>query len=405
MKTSASLYIHIPFCDSFCDYCDFYSVTVKNLNEEYIESFITALITDIKFQIEYFNINEIPTVYIGGGTPSVLGTKISPLFEALKEIPFFTHEEFTVEANPESITEEFLSLCRRGGVNRLSLGAQTFHEPSRLSVNRKGNAFFLESQLNLACQYFPGAQSGADLSFDLMTGFPHQDEKIIEEDINRVCAHNPSHISLYSLTLEKNTALEEKIKAQKIILPDSDKTDSLWLYGRDLLKSEGYNHYEVSNFALDGKQCLHNLRYWQMKNWIGAGPSASGTLINEDSAQAKRFTYAHDVDAYIKSPLITSALCENIDKTALLKDVILMGFRLKEGPDRELFKSRFGLTLEESIPETLEKWKEKDKMLFLNSFLNDAFMEIDGTFKTLFQNFLSQRRRGAKFLSDSSSLI
>jgi len=377
LKTTASLYIHIPFCDSFCDYCDFYSVTVKNLNEGYIESFITALINDIKFQIEYFDINEIPTVYIGGGTPSVLGAKISLLFNALKKIPFFSPKEFTVEANPESITEEFLSLCGQGGVNRLSLGVQTFHEPSRLSVNRKGNANFLESQLNLARQYFPGAQTGADLSLDLMTGFPHQDEKIIMEDINRIRAHNPSHISLYGLTVEKNTSLYEKIKAKKIILPDSDKTDSLWLFGRDLLKSEGYNHYEVSNFAQDGKQCLHNMRYWQMKNWIGAGPSASGTLINEETAQAKRFTYPHDVDAYIKSPLITSAHYENIDKTALLKDVILMGFRRKEGPDGELFKRRFGCSLEECIPKTLEKWKGKDIMLFLNSFLSEAFTEVD----------------------------
>jgi len=377
LKTTASLYIHIPFCESFCDYCDFYSITVKNLNEDYIESFITAIISDIKFQIEYFDINEIPFVYIGGGTPSVLGAKISRLFDALKKIPFFSPEEFTVEANPESITEEFLSLCRRGGVNRLSLGVQTFHEPSRYSVNRKGNALFLESQLNLACQYFPGAQTGADLSLDLMTGFPHQDEKIVMEDINRIRAHTPSHISLYSLTVEKNTPLEEKIKAKKIILPNSEKTDSLWLFGRDMLISEGYNHYEVSNFARDGKQCLHNMRYWQMKNWIGAGPTASGTLINEETAQAKRFTYAQDIDAYIKAPLITSAHCENIDRTTLLKDTILMGFRCKEGPDNELFRRRFGCSLEKCIPETLEKWKDKDKLLFLNSFLCDAFTEIN----------------------------
>jgi len=336
-----------------------------------------ALINDIKFQIEYFDINEIPTIYIGGGTPSVLGAKISRLLNALKEIPFFSPDEFTVEANPESITEEFLSLCRQGGVNRLSLGVQTFYEPSRHSVNRKGSAPFLENQLNLACKYFPDANSGADLSLDLMTGLHLQDEKIIMEDITRISTHNPSHISLYSLTVEKNTPLEEKINAKKMFLPNRDKTDSLWFFGRDMLMSEGYNHYEVSNFALDGKQCLHNTRYWQMKNWIGVGPSASGTMINEETTQARRFTYAQDVDAYIKKPLITSANCENIDKTTLLKDTLLMGFRCKEGPDRELFKKRFGCSLEECIPETLEKWKEKDIMLFLDSFLAEAFMEIE----------------------------
>jgi oxygen-independent coproporphyrinogen III oxidase len=375
LKTSASLYIHIPFCASFCDYCDFFSVT-NNLNEGYIDSFIASLIKDINYQIEYFNIGEIPTAYIGGGTPSVLGKKLSRLFDTLKEIPFFTPEEFTVEANPESLTEEFLSACRQGGVNRLSLGAQTFHEPSRLCVNRAGDSSLLEDRLKTALRYF-GAQTGTDLSVDLMTGLPYQTEETIMEDIKKIRVFNPSHISLYSLTVENNTVLEEKINKKEIKMPDGDKADSLWLLGCELLENEGYAHYEVSNFAFDGKQCLHNLRYWQMKNWIGAGPSASGTLIDEQTATAKRFTYAKDVDAYIKTPLITSANCEEIDKKTLLKDTILMSFRLKDWNENELFKNRFGCLLEECIPKTLEKWKDKDKMSFLNTFLSDAFTEIE----------------------------
>jgi oxygen-independent coproporphyrinogen III oxidase len=375
LKTSASLYIHIPFCASFCDYCDFFSVT-NNLNEGYIGSFITSLIKDINYQIEYFNIGEIPTAYIGGGTPSVLGKKLSRLFDALKKIPFFTPKEFTVEANPESLTEEFLSVCRQGGVNRLSLGAQTFNEPSRLSVNRAGDSSLLEDSLKTASRYF-GAQTGTDLSIDLMTGLPYQTEETIMEDIKKIRVFNPSHISLYSLTVENNTVLEEKINKKEIKMPDGDKADSLWLLGCELLENEGYKHYEVSNFAFDGKQCLHNLRYWQMKNWIGAGPSASGTLIDEQTATAKRFTYAKDVDAYIKTPLITSANCEEIDKKTLLKDTILMGFRLKDWNESELFKNRFDFSLEECIPKTLEKWKGRDKMSFLNTFLSDAFTEIE----------------------------
>jgi oxygen-independent coproporphyrinogen-3 oxidase len=378
LKTTASLYIHIPFCSSFCDYCDFFSVKKEGLiNDEYIKIFLTALVTDINYQIKYFNINEIPTVYIGGGTPSVLGERISYLFEALNKIPFFSPLEFTVEANPESITDEFLSLCRQAGVNRLSLGVQTFFEASRLSVNRKGGASLLEDQLNLVLKYYPGGQTGFDLSIDLMTGLPYQNEKIIMEDIKRILACNPSHISLYSLTVEDKTELEKKINAKEIVLPNKDKSDSLWLLGRDLLLNEGYSHYEVSNFALNGKQSLHNTRYWQMKNWIGAGPSASGTLINDETEEANRYTYAQDIDAYVKSPLIKRAYCEKIDKKTLLQDTILMGFRCREGPERELFKQRFGCTLEECIPKTLSKWKEKDKMLFLNSFISDAFTEIE----------------------------
>jgi len=377
LKTSASLYIHIPFCASFCDYCDFFSVTANNLKEGYIDSFISSLIKDINYQIEYFNIGEIPTAYIGGGTPSVLGKKISPLFDALKKIPFFMPKEFTVEANPESLTEEFLSICRQGGVNRLSLGVQTFHEPSRISVNRAGGALLFEDRLKLASRYFSGAQTGADLSIDLMTGLPYQTEETVVEDIKKVRAFNPSHISLYSLTVEEDTALEGKINKNEITMPDRDKADAFWLLGCELLEKEGYAHYEVSNFDKDGKQCLHNLRYWQMKNWIGAGPSASGTLIDEQTATAKRFTYAKDVDAYIKTPLIISAQCEEIDKKTLLQDTILMVFRLKDWNGNELFKNRFGCSLEECIPKTLEKWKDRDIMSFLNSFLSDAFSEME----------------------------
>jgi oxygen-independent coproporphyrinogen-3 oxidase len=377
LKTGASLYIHIPFCSSFCDYCDFFSVKTKNIKEDCIDLFIAALITDIYYQIEYFDIDEIPAVYIGGGTPSVLGTRIQPLLNALKKIPFFSPNEFTVEANPESITEEFLLLCREAGVNRLSLGVQTFCEPSRLSVNRQGSVSFLEKQLNLSLQYYPGGQTGLDMSVDLMSGLPYQDEKTITEDIKHIIAFKPSHISLYSLTVENGTVLEEKINSKKIIIPGRDKTDSLWLLGRELLINEGYSHYEVSNFALNGKESLHNIRYWQMKNWIGAGPSASGTLINEEDAQAKRYTYAQNIDTYIKTPLITSTLCENIDKRTLLQDTILMGFRCKEGPDRALFKKRFGCTIEECIPKTLARWEKKDKMLFLNSFISEAFIETE----------------------------
>jgi len=377
LKTSASLYVHIPFCASFCDYCDFYSIALQNLTEDYFEIFISSLVKDINFQMEYFNIDEIPTAYVGGGTPSVLGKKIAFFFEALNKIPFFKPKEFTVEANPESLTEEFLSACRRGGVNRLSLGAQTFHEPSRLCVNRAGNALLLENSLTLAAKYFPGGNTGFDLSIDLMSGLPHQDEKVVIEDIKRLRAFSPSHISLYSLTVEENTALKEKINKKEIILPDSDKADSLWLLGRAFLESEGYRHYEVSNFAREGKECLHNLRYWQMKNWIGAGPSASGTLINEQTARAKRFTYPQDVDAYIKSPLITQARCEEIDRKTFLKDTLLMGFRRREGVENKLFKSRFGCSPEECIPKTLAKWKDRDIMSFLNSFLSDAFSELD----------------------------
>ena len=388
-RITASLYIHIPFCSSFCDYCDFYSIAAKNINDDYIDAFLYALVKDIKNQIDFFSVKEIPTVYIGGGTPSVLGKKIKILLDALnKIIDISSVKEFTIEANPESINEEFLSICREGGVNRLSLGVQTFHEKSRIAVNRA--AVNPEEKLSLAAKLFQDA-----FSIDLITGLPYQNEEIVLNDISRILAFKPSHISLYSLSVENDTPLEEKVKNKTLTLPDSEYADSLWLAGRSALIKAGFDHYEVSNFSRGGQSCLHNIRYWQMQNWLGAGPAASGTIVNEDTGTAERFTFVNDADKYIKAVskeqnLFSAAFntptqaalgdiinYEKIDKAAFLKECILMGFRYKDGPQPLLFKKRFGCTIEQCIGKTLVKWKGMDKMLFLNGFLRDAFCELE----------------------------
>jgi len=336
-----------------------------------MDTFVKSVIEDIKYQLEFFSVSKITTAYIGGGTPSVLGgRRIRHLLDTLNAIPCFTPKEFTIEANPESTDEEFLSVCKEAGVNRLSLGVQSFFEPSRRSVNRQGH--MLEEKLALTARFFP-----EEFSADLITGLPYQTEKIVLEDVNRLLEFKPAHVSLYSLSVESGTPLERKLKLKTVALPDGEKADSLWLAGRSALLEAGFDHYEVSNFALAGKRSLHNIGYWLMENWLGAGPAASGTLINEEEATAKRFTYTGDVDEYNKEPSIHKALCEEIDRANLLKESLLMGYRYRECPDAEKFRRRFGLGIEDCIPQTLARWKTRDKMLFLNSFLSEAFSELD----------------------------
>ena len=374
VNKSLSLYIHVPFCSGAqetggkCDYCDFYSVIPGN--DDIISAFLDAVVRGINNQIKYFNVNEIPSVYIGGGTPSVLGKHISILFSALNEIPFFAPAEITVEANPESVTEEFLNICKEGGVNRLSLGVQTFNETSRKAVNRTGNVEILEERIAMCSKYFPDA-----LNVDLITGLPYQNEKIIIDDIKKLLDFNPAHISLYSLSVEKNTNLEKRLRNKEISLPDSE--DSLWFLAKDTLEEVGFKQYEVSNFAKDDKKCLHNIGYWLMQGWLGIGPGASGTVVNEEEGSAKRFTFAPDVNAFIKNPFIEGAVYEEINKKDLLKESLLMGYRYIEGPDEELFKKRFGCGIEDCIPKTISLWKGKDKMLFLNKFMTEAFDELN----------------------------
>ena len=391
---TASLYIHIPFCASLCDYCDFFSVPINaendvNVINTFIDNFINNLLTDIEEQLALFDVDHVPTVYMGGGTPSVLGAarmeRLLAGIRALLEPMQKAVEEFTVEANPESAGEDFLQVCASGGVSRISLGAQTFHDPSRRAINRLADSALVEERLALAARYFPGA-----FSVDLITGLPFQTAAIVREDIERALAFRPGHISLYSLTLESQTPLGERVTrhgAAALSLPCADEADDLWIAGRDALEKAGLAQYEVSSFALPGKTCAHNIRYWRMENWLGAGPAASGTIIDDETGTGKRYTYPPDIETYIAG---RRAIVEELDKNALIRETLLMGFRYRGGLDPLSFKRRFGCGIEELIPQTINRWRERDffdteqsvlapspnGLLFLNAFLRDAFGEL-----------------------------
>jgi oxygen-independent coproporphyrinogen-3 oxidase len=371
-----SLYIHIPFCAALCDYCDFYSIRVFP-GDKRIDRYIAMILADTEKSVRSLGVKAVPSIYIGGGTPSLLGAAgVGRLLGGLKACLPRNAGEITLEANPESADEAFLRACREGGVTRLSLGIQTFHEPSRRAVHRAGEGKDLNGRLALAAEYY-----GGDLSADLITGLPFQDESVVLKDIEKTLFYRPGHVSLYALTAEPGTAL--KVPA----LPPSDEADRLWIRGRDALEAAGYAQYEVSNFSLPGKRSRHNIRYWRMEDWLGIGPAASGTLIDDETGTGRRFTCQAGVDAYLAGK--GTVFEEELDRLTLLKETLLMGFRYAEGPDEELFKKRFHYGIAECIPETTGAWRKRglfreDKnaltregLLFLNSFLIDAFAETD----------------------------
>ena len=312
----------------------------------------------------------VPSLYIGGGTPSILGKKgIVQLLEGLQSI-IGRPQEITVEANPESASLLFLKACVDHGVTRLSLGIQSFNEKALKAVGRNGRPSENISEI--------AAIFGKGLSLDLMSGLPGQTESVLHNDIEKALSYAPGHISLYALYIEEETPLALRCKEE---LP-KEKSDMLWLTGRDALKKAGFEHYEVSNFAIAPLyRSVHNIRYWRMKNWIGIGPSASGTIINIDGT-GQRLSYASDLKEFNSDPLV---IMEALDRNTILKETLMMGFRYCEGPDMLLFDRRFGKTVEETIPRTLSLWKKRAGnqplqetiMNFLNSFLLDAFSEID----------------------------
>jgi oxygen-independent coproporphyrinogen-3 oxidase len=369
----ASLYIHVPFCAGKCDYCDFYSTPLEP-SDLRPELFADALLAEAGKLFEKYKPGNVPTVFIGGGTPSVLGAALTrrmlkgvfSLIGRYSPPPI----EVTVEANPESADEAFLAAIRGEGVTRLSLGVQTFYGPSRKAVHRVGDGAILPGRLALAAAFFPDA-----FSVDLMSGLPFQNNSVLLEDIAKAASYRPAHISLYALSGEKAAAASDRGEA-----------DDLWLGGRGALEGGGYSQYEVSNFCIAGRECKHNMRYWRMQNWLALGPSASGTVIDGETGTGFRFTYPPDANDWLESA------GERLDTLTLIKETFLMGFRCVEGPDEGAFLWRFKRPIGSVIPGTLGAWRSrgllcgdkcaltKEGLLFLNRFLLEAFEELDLSF-------------------------
>ncbi|MDR2535701.1 MAG: radical SAM family heme chaperone HemW [Treponema sp.] len=378
----ASLYLHIPFCAGVCDYCDFYSIPVEPKDPR-IRRYVDRLLEDGKRFIQDLDITAVPTVYIGGGTPSMLGaSEMRRLLEGLAEFWEVPPEEITVEMNPESGDEAFLEACRDSGVTRISLGVQSFHVPSRQAVHRVGADYRADERLRLVRDIF-----GRQFSVDLIAGLPFQDENILLRDLEQVFAYEPVHISLYALTLEPGTLLETRSRLKKTLIPDQDARDALWITGRDFLEQAGYEQYEVSNFCLNNNQSIHNIRYWRMKNWLGLGAASSSTLIDDETGTGRRVTFEPDLGLYMTRT--GTPLTEVLDVLTLMKETFLMGFRYRRGPEEKLFQKRFGLSISECIPRTLGSWRMQGLadpqktaltsggLLFLDRFLRDVFEEIE----------------------------
>jgi oxygen-independent coproporphyrinogen-3 oxidase len=386
----ASLYIHVPFCAAVCDYCDFYSIPVGP-NDKRMDRFVDLVLGDVRDALQKWKPLRVPTVYVGGGTPSVLGTgRLDRLLGGLGALLPGPAEEFTLEVNPESSSPALLRICGDRGVTRLSVGVQSFHEASRAAVHRTGEGKLLPERLQEIAAVFPGA-----FSVDLISGLPFQDEYIVLKDIEKILSYEPGHVSLYDLTLEEGTPLAERVGRGDCLLPHPDSAAELWLAGAGALEAAGYTHYEVSNFAIPGKESRHNLRYWRMLNWLGLGPAASGTLIDDSAGTGLRIDVTPDVTAYIERKRRGPPCAEEkLDSSVLIRESLLMGFRCLEGPDAALFRKRFRRDIGDLIPQTLAAWAsraglgqdllQKDRpaltgkgLCFLNSFLLDAFRELD----------------------------
>lgn len=334
------LYLHIPFCKSKCAYCDFNSYACHD--QAVILRYLTALNQEITLASKRFAYAKIDTVYIGGGTPSALDERqITSVFESLENaFDLSCVKEFSIECNPESITDEKLAVYKQHGVSRVSIGVQSLSDDNLKTIGRLHTAKVALDKIRLAKEYFD------NVSCDLIVGLPFDTEDGIREEVQTLCPV-VDHISMYELSVEKGTRLERMIQNGKIALPSDDDTQSLFDVAFDTAKQCGFERYEVSNFAKRGKISLHNFGYWTREEYLGLGAGAHSLVKTLDGKtlleNETRYANLSPLDDYINAVEnvsdykdIARESVEKLTQKDVTNEKIMLGLRTVKGVEKSL---------------------------------------------------------------------
>lgn len=336
------LYIHIPFCKSKCGYCDFYSFR-PSVGD--MDKYLEAVLSCMKIWSKRIT-GEFDTIYFGGGTPSFFGgERISKIIESAKELfcisPF---SEITVECNPSSSSEELMNELSKAGVNRVSLGVQSALTSERKLLGRLSNSAQAKEAVSFA------KKCGINnVSLDLMLGIPGQTIATLDESIDFILSCGASHVSAYMLKLEEGTALYKNRKS--ISFPDEDEVCDMYLHAVERLENEGFEQYEISNFAKPGFESRHNLKYWKCEEYLGIGPAAHSFI------GGKRFFYSRSFDNFVAGvePILDG-------DGASAEEYIMLRLRLKEGVDESSYKARYGRCIPESMWNKAKEFEKSGHM-------------------------------------------
>ena len=340
------LYIHIPFCVTKCKYCDFNSFKI-DLNEKI--KYLNYLGEEMKLYKEEIKNREIDSVFVGGGTPSILNeNEINILFEKIKEnFNIKSNAEITMECNPGTLTLNKLKVMKKSGVNRLSIGLQAVQNHHLKYIGRIHT--FEEFEKN----YHDAKQMGFDnINIDLMYALPNQSREDWMESLEKVVKLNPTHISAYSLILEENTELFKMYERDEFNLLDENTDIEMYEYTINYLKSHGYNQYEISNYAKDNFECKHNVLYWKCEEYVGIGASASGYF------NGIRYNNICELDNYEKMILEGEKPIEWEEKLSIkdeIEESIFLGLRMNEGIQISNFKEKYNFDFEKEYKNEIEK--------------------------------------------------
>lgn len=320
MRQALGLYIHVPFCKRKCNYCDFYSVTA---DPDRIRRYADAVISDIEHQATRFQLDHFDTLFVGGGTPSVMGRDLIRVIEkAIHSFSFTPDAEMTCEANPESLSAELLMELWQTGINRISIGAQSFCDDELRDLGRLHD----RERILWACQEIRRA-GFENLNVDIMFGIGHRNCRgghlqSFSRTLDEILALDIPHISCYNLTVQEHTALCRSL--EKYRFADEDEEERMYELLCRRLVQHGYEHYEISNFAKPGYACRHNIKYWKSLPYLGIGPAAHSYI------GAIRYSHPANLERYISGriPDITE---EVITAQDLARERLIMGLRMREG--------------------------------------------------------------------------
>lgn len=368
------IYIHIPFCEKKCDYCDFLSMRA---DEGTKREYVNGLIREIELSKDMMKGYQADTVFIGGGTPSILREDyIEKIMQTLKDnCELSENAEITIECNPGIVNLKKLETYKKSGINRISFGLQSANDSELRELGRIHDfAVFVES-------YKMARQAGFNnINVDIMSALPGQTPESYRDTLNKVIELNPEHISAYSLIVEDGTPMEERVEQNLVTLPDEDTEREMYYLTREIALKNGYKRYEISNYAKPGYECRHNKGYWQRVEYLGFGLGAASLYQN------KRYSNVSDLNEYIGLLLdggkdedyyggmvyqddvwdiqedtlnILHGKISALSNKDMMEEFMFLGLRMTEGVSEKKFKMDFGRNIDAVYGEVIEKLEKQ----------------------------------------------
>ncbi len=356
MAEQIGIYVHIPFCKSKCDYCDFYSLVGK---EGRMDDYLRALVTHIKETAKVTRGYQVDTVYIGGGTPSIFGEKrLKAILSTIRRHFDVSREaEITVECNPDSVSKTFFTAVRRAGINRISMGVQSADDGELAALHRTHN--FRQAQLAV---HAAREAKIKNISLDLIYGLPGQSMESWQHTLEQVLALNPEHLSCYGLKVEPGTPLEGRvIRGEQ--LPDDDMQADMYLWTVEALAQKGYPQYEISNFSKSGRQSRHNLRYWMGRPYLGFGAGAHSDF------GGRRFSFLKSMEDYISGVLNGDSIVDESNLTPHKErgsEYLMLRLRTTLGIEEWEYRREYFMNFE-PLAQKLSEYEEHGWVSHLNN--------------------------------------